>query len=100
MKINRLSTIVVLIVLSICSSTRAFADAASANRQTPINNITDYFSTLGQDPKEKRETIRQRKKMRRDARVTQEAQKKKKLMKAKMKAQRELIMRKVRTDGN
>lgn len=97
---KRLSYILVLIVLMVSFSNQVFADSSSANRQTMFNNVTDYFATLGKDPQDKKETIIERKKLRRKARLTEESRKRKASMKAKMKAQEDLIMRKVQAEQN
>ena len=72
------------------------ADSSTANRQTVFNNTTDFVATLGQNPQEKKEILKDRREIRREARLKNEARRKREAMRKQMKVQEEIIMRKVR----
>lgn len=89
------SLVVLFIALLSAFSSNVFAESSVADRQTVFNQWTDYIATIGKDEQQKKEIIKDRKHLRRQARLLSESQKKKQLMKSKMKTQEALIMRKI-----
>lgn len=96
----QLHFIVSAIILSAAFPNQAFADPASASRQTKFNDLTDYAATFAKTPAERKEIILERQALRREARLQREERKKKMLMRAKMKAQENIILRKIRSQQN
>lgn len=89
----------VLAMLVLCQPAFAVV-SATANRQTAFNNVTDYLATLGQSEQDKKVIVKDRRETRREARIKSAARQKKAQTRKKMKAQQELIMRKVRAQNN
>jgi hypothetical protein len=89
----------VLAMLALCQP--AFAVVSStANRQTTFNNVTDYLATLGKSEQDAKEIVKERRDIRREARLKSAALLKKAQTRKKMKAQEELIMRKYRAQND
>ena len=65
------------------------------DRQTFINNVTDFFSTIGQSKKDKEDTVKERKAIRREDRLRNQMRQKKNETKKQMKQQQEDIMKKI-----
>jgi hypothetical protein len=96
---KRLVFLFVLAMLALCHP--AFAVVSStANRQTTFNNVTDYLATAGKSEQDKKEIVEERRDSRREARLKSAARQKNVQTRKKMKAQEELIMRKVRAQNN
>lgn len=75
----------------------SFADTATANRQTVVNNVTDYVATVGRSGQDQKEILQERRDLRREARIKKQERKKRAEMRKRMKRQEEAIMRKIRT---
>jgi hypothetical protein len=96
---KRLVFLFVLAMFALCQP--AFAVVTStANRQTTLNNVTDYLATVGKSEQDKKEIVKDRREIRREARLKNAARQKKAETRKRMKAQEELIMRKVRAQNN
>ena len=91
---------IVIIVGVVGFSSYAFADASLANRQSVLNNFTDYLATVGKSNQDKKEILEERHDIRREARLKSEARHKRAETRKRMKEQEEQIMRKVRTQSN
>ena len=95
---KRLVFLFVFVLFALCHP--AFADSSVANRQTVFNNVTDYLAAAGKSEQDRKEIVEERQGIRREARLKSEARQKKAETRKKMKAQEELIMRKVRAQSN
>ena len=73
----------------------AFADSATANRQTAFNNVTDFVATVGKSEQDKKEILQERRELRHDARLKAEERRKRAAMRQRMREQEQLIMRKI-----
>ncbi len=87
------SVIFVGVMLS-CSP--VFAAVPSAERQTVFNNVTDYLATVGKSQQDKKEILQDRRDIRRETRLKNEARRKQAQTRKRMKAQEQAIMNKVR----
>ena len=76
-------------------SSPAFADSASANRQTTFNDTTDYLATVGKSPEDKKDILQERREIRRHARLKDEERRKRAATRQRIKAEQENIMRKI-----
>jgi hypothetical protein len=91
---NRLSFLLVLFIL--CAfSIPAHADYRSANRQTVLNDTTDFFATLGTSGRDKQEILKERRDLRREARLKDEERRKRAQTRKRMKQQQDAIMHKL-----
>jgi hypothetical protein len=84
-------SLVVLTMLSI----PAHADFKTANRQTFLNNSTDFFATVGKTERDKKEILQERRTIRREVRLKEEARRKRVETRKRMQQQQEAIMHKV-----
>lgn len=89
-----------LVLASLLLSPNVYADPSTADRQTVLNNVTDLLATVGKDPQDKKEILKDRRDIRREARLKSEARRKQEDTRKKMKAQEEIILRKVRSNSN
>lgn len=94
--INKQSICVFIFVGLMLSSSPVFANASTAERQTVFNNVTDYLATLGKSQQDKKEILQDRRDIRRETRLKNEARRKQTQTRKRMKAQEEAIMNKVR----
>jgi hypothetical protein len=88
-----------LIVFTLLS-TPAFADLKSANRQTILNDTTDFLSTIGKDGQDKKEILQERREIRRDARLKAEARRKRAETRKRMQQQQDAMMQKINAPSN
>ena len=65
-----------------------------SNRQTLFNKTTDFLSTLGQSSDDKEEIIQERRKMRRDARLSAERRKHRAETQKRIKTEQQTILEK------
>ena len=92
---------VVIIMLGVMTlSNPAFADPLLADRQSALNNVTDYLTTVGKSQQDKKEILEERHDIRRDARLKSEARHKRAQTRQRMKDQEESILHKIRTPSN
>ncbi len=84
----------------ILSSTPAFADYKTANRQTALNNTADFFATVGKTEKDKKDILRERREQRRDVRLKEEARRKRTETRKRMKRQQDAMMQKINAPSN
>jgi hypothetical protein len=91
---HRLLTGIILAAL-VATPTAAHADFKTANRQTPLNNVTDFFATVGKSERDKKDIKQERRTIRRDVRLKEEARRKRLEARKRMKQQQDAIMRKV-----
>ena len=89
-----------MLVSMLMLSPAALADTTTAGRQTVFNDVTDYVATVGRDPQDKKEILKERRDIRREARLKSEARRKREETRKRMKEQQELILRKVRANSN
>jgi hypothetical protein len=73
----------------------AHADYKSANRQTVFNDTTDFFATLGTSGRDKQEVLKERRDLRREARLQDEERRKRAETRKRMKRQQDAIMHKL-----
>jgi hypothetical protein len=73
----------------------AHADYKSANRQTVLNDTTDFFATLGTSGRDKQEILKERRDLRREARLQDEERRKRAQTRKRMKQQQDAMMRKI-----
>ena len=73
----------------------AFADSASANRQTAFNKTTDFLATVGKSPEDKKEILQERQEIRRHVRLKDEERRKRAAIHKRMEDQQAIIMRKI-----
>ena len=69
------------------------------DRQTVVNNVTDFFATLGQDKQTATETVKERKQDRREARLREKERAQKRAMKQQLKDQQAIIMEKINAEN-
>jgi hypothetical protein len=84
----------------ILSSTPAYADYKSANRQSALNNTTDFFATVGKSEQDKKDILRERREQRRDIRLKEEARRKRMETRKRMKRQQDAMMQKINAPSN
>jgi hypothetical protein len=65
------------------------------DQQTILNDTTDFFATLGKDPDEKEEILKERKQERKETRLKEKARRKKRALRKQMKDQQDAIMEKI-----
>jgi hypothetical protein len=83
------------LIITVLFSLPAHADYKSANRQTFLNNTTDFFATAGKSEQDKKEIIKERHEIRRDVRLKEEARRKRVETRKRMQQQQEDMMRKI-----
>ena len=86
---------VIFLGMMLCCSP-VFAGAPSAERQTIFNNVTDYLATVGKSQQDKQEILQDRRDIRRETRLKNEARRKQAQTRKRMKAQEQAILNKVR----
>ncbi len=95
--VNKRSIFSVIFFGLMLSCSPVFAGASTAERQTVFNNVTDYLATVGKSQQDKKEILQDRRDIRRETRLKNEARRKQVQTRKRMKAQEQAIMDKVRT---
>ena len=75
-------------------------DSAIADRQTLINDTTDFLATVGKSDAEKKSIIRKRRQLRRSIRLEEIRKKRDAKTKKRMKQQQKIIMEKIEAKNN
>ena len=95
-------TLTVLTLFFLCamfvSATALYAQnsgSADADRQTILNDVTDFFATLGKSPSETREIVYNRRNARRKARLAKERERQNAQTQRRIKSEQQAIMEKV-----
>ncbi len=96
---NRRYVLLSLMML-IMLATPAHADIKSANRQTVLNDTTDFFAALGTSGRDRNEILQERRDLRREARLNAEERRKRAATLKRMKSQQNAMMQKINAPSN
>ncbi len=99
--------IIIILMISVLGvSLRAFSSYAESSaagkvedRQTMINNVTDFFAAIGKDEEDAEEIVKERKDDRREARIKKKERGRKRAMKRQIKEQQAVIMEKIEAEN-
>jgi hypothetical protein len=92
--------LLLLLGMLIMLATPAYANLQSANRQTVLNDTTDFIATLGKTGRDKNEILKERRDLRRSARLKAEERRKRAATIKRMKNQQNAIMQKINAPSN
>ncbi len=101
MRIKAQIFFVFLISFVLCSSalaaskSRKIAPVADPSRQTLFNKTTDFIATAGESPSNKQQILRERRKNRREARVSAQNRKQRAKTQKRLKKEQQVIMKKL-----